>query len=114
MQLDRVRLLVEDVNSTLVQCVQKRLSRRRGFGFPFERAEQHRLRAGEGFTSNAGRPFLQHEFRRSLGVHNDKSLADLACFDDHRLSPTRHIEILPLINVADGLWFLRGNSHEPA
>lgn len=104
----------ENIDPAFVQGVQKGLSRRDRLGLSFERAEERRLRSTEGFASNAGRPFLQHELGSSLRVHDHESLADLACLDDHRLSPTRHIEILPLINVAEGRRFLVGRSYEPA
>lgn len=109
-----MRLLVEYIDPALIQGVQKRFSCGGRPALSFERAKQRRLRSAERFASNAGRPFLQHELGSSLRVHDHESLADLACFDDHRLSPTRHIEILPLINVAERRRFLVGRSHEPA
>lgn len=106
--------LGKHIDLALGQGVQKGLSSRRWFCFTFERAKQHRLRSGEGFASNAGGPFLQHELSRSLRIRDHEPLADLVRLNDHRLSPTRHVEILPPLNVADGMKFLAGSSHDPA
>ncbi len=103
-------LLVEDIDPALIQGVQECLSCGCRFGSSFERAKEHRLRAREGFASNARRPFLQHELGCSLRVHDYQSLADLACLDDHRLSPTRHIDFLPQSNTGRGKLFLMWRS----
>ena len=107
-------LFGENIDPALVQGLDKRLSRRKRICVSFESAEDRRLRAAKCLPSNAGRPFLQHELSRSLWVHDHESPTDLARFHDHRFSPTRHVEILPLINVADRRMFLKGRSHEQA
>ncbi len=90
----------KNVDSAFAQGLQKGLSRRAGLGLSFEGPKERGLRSGEGFASHAGRPFLQHELSRSLCIHDHESLTYLARFHNHRLSPTRHVDVLPLINVA--------------
>jgi len=85
-----MKLLVEHVNPALVQGVQKCLSRRRWLSLAFERTQEYRLRAAEGLASNAGRPFLKHEFRRALDAGNHQTLADLLRFNRYRLSQIGH------------------------
>lgn len=109
-----MRLFIEYIDPALTQGIKKRLSSHRGFDLSFERTKQHRLRSGEGFASNAGGPFLQHELSRSLRIHDHEPLTDLTRFHDHRPSPTRHVDILPPLNVAVCTKFLAGSSYETA